>query len=203
MEILTGAIIISLLHALIPNHWLPILAIGKQSGWDIRKVTQITFFTASAHVFSTVAIGLILGFLGFGLSENMEDITHIAAPAVLIIMGIYFIYRHYHHKHFHLHKGPQNKVSERKLIISLMIAMLFSPCMEIEPLFLLAGTQSTALLLTVALIYSLVSISGMLAFVRIAYMGLLKFDSHKLEHNSGIITGIVLLLTGIASIFLS
>lgn len=201
MEILTGAIIISLLHALIPNHWLPILAIGKQSKWSINKVTKITFYTATAHVLSTVVIGLILGFLGYALSENIETIVHYVAPTILIVMGLYFIYQHYHHNHFHLHKGPKNNASEKKIILSLVIAMLLSPCMEIEPLFLLAGTQSTSLLLTIALAYSLISIIGMLVFVRIAYKGILKFDSHKLEHNAGIITGIVLLLTGIASFY--
>lgn len=202
MEILTGAVIISLLHALIPNHWLPILAMGKASDWSINKVTSITMYSAVAHVLSTVTIGLLLGFLGFRLSENIETIIHFAAPAILIAMGIYFIYRHYHHKHFHLHKGIQNNSSERKIIFSLVVAMLLSPCMEIEPLFLLAGTRSTSLLLTIAAVYTLISIAGMLTFVRIAYKGLLKFDSHRLEHNAGIITGIVLLLTGIATYFL-
>jgi nickel/cobalt exporter len=202
MEILTGAIIISLLHALIPNHWLPIIAIGRQHKWSINEVSRITFITASAHILSTVLIGVILGYLGHKLSHDIEHLTHAIAPVILMLMGLVYIYRHYKHKHFHLHGGPIKASSKRNIIISLSIAMFMSPCMEIEALFLMAGTQSMTLLATISLVYAVVTLLGMLILVRIAYKGLLKFDSHKLEHNAGIITGLTLILTGLVSIFI-
>jgi nickel/cobalt exporter len=202
MEILTGAIIISLLHALIPNHWLPIIAIGRQHKWSINEVSRITFITASAHILSTILIGVILGYLGHKLSHDIEHLTHAIAPVILMLMGLVYIYRHYKHKHFHLHGGPIKASSKRNIIISLSIAMFMSPCMEIEALFLMAGTQSMTLLATISLVYAVVTLLGMLILVRIAYKGLLKFDSHKLEHNAGIITGLTLILTGLVSIFI-
>lgn len=202
MEIVTGAIIISLLHALIPNHWLPVIAIGRQYKWRIGEVTQVTFLTALAHVLSTLLIGWALGLTGHQLAHNVEHITHVAAPVILVIMGAVYIYRHYRHRHFHLQGGPIQTTSKRNIIISLSVAMFMSPCMEIEALFLMAGIQSMALLTTISLIYALVTISGMLLLVRIAYTGLLKFNSHRLEHNAGIITGVTLILTGLASIFI-
>ena len=42
-SIITGSIILSLLHATIPNHWLPVIAIGKKEKWSIREVTEVTF----------------------------------------------------------------------------------------------------------------------------------------------------------------
>ncbi|MCD8540800.1 MAG: hypothetical protein LRY55_14285 [Leadbetterella sp.] len=202
MEILTGAIIISLLHAVIPNHWLPIIALGRQHQWSTGDVTRITFFTASAHILSTLLIGWILGLTGHELAHNIEHITHIVAPVILIVMGLVYIYRHYRHKHFHLHGGPIKATTQRNIIISLSVAMFMSPCMEIEALFLMAGIQSVGLLLTISLVYAIVTLAGMLLLVRVAYKGLLKFDSHRLEHNAGIITGLTLILTGLASIFI-
>lgn len=202
MEILTGAIIISLLHALIPNHWLPVIAIGRQYKWSTGEVTQITFLTAFAHVLSTLLIGWALGLTGHQLAHNIEHITHIAAPVILMVMGAIYIYRHYRHRHFHLQGGPIKATTKRSVVISLSVAMFMSPCMEIEALFLMAGIQSMALLATISLVYALVTIAGMLLLVRVAYKGLLKFDSHKLEHNAGIITGVTLILTGLASIFI-
>ncbi len=202
MEILTGAIIISLLHAVIPNHWLPIIAIGRQYKWNINEVTQVTFFTAFAHILSTLLIGWALGLTGHKLAHNIEHITHIAAPVILIIMGLVYIYRHYRHKHFHLQGGPIRATTKRNIIISLSVAMFMSPCMEIEALFLMAGIQSMGLLMTISLVYAVVTLIGMLLLVRVAYKGLLRLDSHKLEHNAGIITGVTLILTGLASIFI-
>ncbi len=61
--IITGSLIISLLHAVIPNHWLPVLAIGKKEGWSLAETSRITFIAGAAHVISTVLIGLLLGMM--------------------------------------------------------------------------------------------------------------------------------------------
>ena len=202
IEILTGSILISLLHATIPSHWLPVLAIGRQENWTIKEVSQVTFITALAHASSTVLIGVILGLIGYKISDHIDQITHVATPVILIGMGLVFVYRHYTHKHFHLHGGSVSKDSKRNIIISLFIAMFLSPCLEIEAYFLLAGTISKWLLLSIALIYFVFTITGMIILVRIAYKGLLKFNSHKLEHKAGMITGFILIATGVLSIFI-
>lgn len=52
-SIITGSIIISLLHAVIPNHWLPVIAIGRKEQWTIAEVTKVTVTCALAHGIST------------------------------------------------------------------------------------------------------------------------------------------------------
>lgn len=42
ISIITGSIIISLLHAVIPNHWLPVIAIGRKESWSLKQVTNVT-----------------------------------------------------------------------------------------------------------------------------------------------------------------
>lgn len=49
ISIITGSLILSLLHAVIPNHWLPVIAIGRKEQWTLREVTQITLVCALAH----------------------------------------------------------------------------------------------------------------------------------------------------------
>jgi hypothetical protein len=67
----------------------------------------------------------------------------------------------------------------------------------------LAGAQSWYLMFGIAVMYSVVSIAGMLIWIRIGYKGLKKVNWHKWEHNAGIITGIVLITTGIVSFFIN
>ncbi len=202
-SIITGSLIISLLHAVIPNHWLPVLAIGRKEGWSLAETTRITFIAGMAHVVSTVIIGILLGVIGNELSENVDHFTHIIGPSILILIGFYFIRQHYRHHHFHLPKEQIQKKTKRSIVLALVIAMFLSPCMEIEAYFLLAGSMGWHMMFAIALMYSVITIAGMLIWIRIVYKGLLKLNWHKWEHNAGIITGLVLIITGVISYFIS
>lgn len=201
-SIISGALIISLLHAVIPNHWLPIIAIGRKEHWTTAEVTKVTFACAMAHGISTILIGVVLGLLGAKLDTKVKSFTNIIAPIVLIAMGLIFIYRHHRHKHFHITDEIKKKKTKTAIITALVIAMFFSPCMEIEAYFLLAGTQARWLLIFIALMFLLITTTGMMLLVRYAYMGLLKLNWHSIEHNAGIITGVTLVATGIISFFI-
>jgi len=202
-QILIGSILLSLLHAVIPSHWLPILSIGKKDNWTIKEVTQVTFLSGLAHALSTIIIGVILGLLGSGLSNKIEHFTHYIAPAVLIVLGVFFIYQHHRHKHFHLHQPPKPSLSKPKIIMALVGAMFLSPCLEIEAYFLMAGTKGWWAVATIAALYLIISVTGMVLWVRLAYKGILKLDWHSVEHKAGIITGWTLIITGIISFFIS
>lgn len=202
-NIIIGSLLISLLHAVIPNHWLPVLAIGKKEGWSLAETSRITFIAGMAHVLSTIIIGLLLGLIGNELTEHIESFTRIIAPSVLILMGLYFIRQHYTHHHFHVDQQQIKKKTKKAIILALVIAMFLSPCMEIEAYFLLAGTRSWYLLAAIAAMYSLITIAGMQIWIHIVYKGLLKLNWHKWEHNAGIITGLILVVTGILSFYIS
>ena len=202
-QIIIGMLLISLLHAVIPNHWLPVLAIGKKHGWDLAETTRITFLAGMAHVISTVIIGILLGLIGSELTEHIEDFTRIIGPSVLILIGLYFVRQHYTHHHFHLQKEQLEKKTKSSIILALIVAMFLSPCMEIEAYFLLAGSNGWYVLAGIAAMYSIITIVGMLIWIRIVYKGLLKLNWHKWEHNAGIITGLVLIVTGIISFFIN
>jgi nickel/cobalt exporter len=202
-SIVIGSLLISFLHALIPNHWLPVLAIGRKQGWSLSETSRITFIAGMAHVISTIIIGVLLGLIGSELTEHIEDFTRVVGPCILILMGIYFVRQHYTHHHFHLEQKQIEKKTKSSIIVALIIAMFLSPCMEIEAYFLLAGSKGWYVLAGIALMYSGISIAGMLIWVRIVYKGLLKLNWHKWEHNAGIITGLILIATGIISFFIA
>lgn len=200
LSIISGALIISLLHAVIPSHWLPVIAIGRKEGWSLSETSRVTFLAGLAHVISTIIIGILLGVIGDELKDHIEDFTRVIGPAILILVGIYFIRQHYQHHHFQV---DNNKLkSKNHIIAALVIAMLLSPCMEIEAYFLLAGGISWYFIAAIAIMYAIISITGMLIWVRVAYKGLLKLNWHSLEHNAGMITGAVLIVTGIITFFI-
>ncbi len=198
--LIAGSLILSVLHALIPNHWLPVLAISKKENWSLRQTTSVTFIAGLSHALSTVIIGVVFSLIGLKLNDNYKSFTNLFAPIVLIALGMFFIYQHYKHNHFHVHQ--QQSLSRNKVIISLAIAMFFSPCFEIEAYFLMAGSFGWWMVWVLAILYTIVTVGGMVIWVRIAYAGIIKFNWHQLEHNAGIITGVTLVITGILSFFI-
>ncbi|HEV8513634.1 MAG TPA: hypothetical protein VGQ59_10165, partial [Cyclobacteriaceae bacterium] len=168
ITLVLGSVFLSLLHAIIPNHWLPILAIGKKENWSLREVLQITAISGLSHVASTLLIGWGLAFFGWELSQKYKSVTPYIAPVVLIIIGGIFIYRHHRHKHFHV-ADQQHQNSKFKMIASLSLAMFFSPCLEVEAYFLAAGVESYWWTVILSAIYFFVTLLGMVLWVAIAY----------------------------------
>jgi cytochrome c biogenesis protein CcdA len=201
LELFISVLAISILHAILPNHWLPVVAISRQLNWDGRKTVGITMLAALAHSLSTVIIGILLVLGGMTLDGILPYFKYIAA-GILIALGILFIWRHQHHMHFHLKDIKLTPTTNMSVIIgSLLMAMFLSPCLEVGALFLVAGTRGILLTLIIAGIYTLTSAVGMTLFAWLALHGLKKMDWHKLEHNSGLVSGIILVLTGIIFIF--
>lgn len=188
----------SLLHAIIPNHWIPILAIGRKEGWTLSEILNVTVLCGLAHVASTLLIGWGLAVFGWELSQKFETATRFVPPAVLIAIGMVFIYRHHLHKHFHVAEQP-HRSTRTQMVASLTLAMFFSPCLEIEAYFLAMGTKSIGWTLLLSLLYFIITLAGMVTWVWIAYRSAAKFNWHRLEHNAGIITGATLIATGLIS----
>lgn len=195
--LLAGSALLSIFHALIPSHWLPVLAIGRQENWPVRQILWVTFLAGLAHVLSTVLLGSALAAAGGAMAGQAEVFAQWMAPAILVALGGYYVWRHYYHHHFHLHS--QNM--RWGMVASLTVAMFFSPCLEIEGYFLASGQYGWQFTLLLALLYGTVTIIGMLAWVWLVLHGLHRLNWHKWEHNAGLITGFTLIISGVLLFF--
>lgn len=201
LQLFISVLVISILHAILPNHWLPVVALSRQLGWTGRKTAGITMLAALAHSFSTVIIGILVAMGGMTLDGILPYFKYIAA-GILITLGVLFVWRHQHHMHFHLRELKLSKETNMGVIIgSLLLAMFLSPCLEVGALFLAAGTEGWYITLMIAFIYTVTSALGMTLFAWMATQGLKKIDWHKVEHNSGLVSGIILIVTGLLFIF--
>ncbi len=104
IQIFLASLALSIIHASIPNHWLPLIAIGKTEKWTHSEAMFGTVVTGFAHTLSTVIIGIIVGVIGYKLSSSYGVISGIVAPAILVSLGIiYFILDLRGAKHGHSH----------------------------------------------------------------------------------------------------
>jgi drug/metabolite transporter (DMT)-like permease len=202
-ELIIGTLLISVLHGLIPSHWIPVLALENRYKWHRPHTIKITLISAFAHALSTVLLGVLIGLLSFKLSEDHARSFRMFSSIFLVILGLVFIVRHHRHNHFHLHHEEQLKeVNQNRILLFLFISMFLSPCLEIEGYFIIAGELGLQYIILVSLIYIVISLLGTVVWISFAKKILDKVNAHKIEHNSGLISGCVLILTGILNYFL-
>lgn len=201
-SIITGTILLGVVHALIPNHWLPLVAIAKTEKWTNYELIMVTLLTASAHVLGTVLLGVILGMVGIKLAYQYEDYIHLIAPVLLILFGLIYFTINLPHHHSSKADNNLNKRSKAKWIFIFIIMMFLSPCLEVESLFLAAGAYGFNNILLLGLIYAAVSITGIIGLVMLAFRGIHLIKSEIIEHNEKRITGIVLIGVGVITFFI-
>jgi len=85
-SILLSGLVLSVLHAIIPNHWIPLVTLSRKEHWDLPKTLKITVLAGGAHVLSTVLIGLLISALSLQLSHEWEEWVHWVSPALLVAL---------------------------------------------------------------------------------------------------------------------
>jgi putative Mn2+ efflux pump MntP len=218
-EQLIAAFIISVLHGFIPGHWLPFLALAKKMGWSKSTTLRYTGLAAIAHALGTVGVGLSIAQITMiGLRENTNQtngsgfsITEISiighripfetfGAVIMILLGIYFLYRHHKHHHFHFPEKA-NESESRWALGTILLALFLSPCMEIEWYFATLAPMGWTVIWALVLVYSVTTWLSMMGGVWIGFKGLERWNSHRLEHSTGLITGIVMILSGLMLMF--
>jgi len=204
-EILIGSLVLSVIHATIPNHWIPLVAIGKTENWSRNETLWVTVIAGSAHTISTILVGIIIGLVGYKLSSTHEFVTRVVAPLILVTLGLFYLIvdlKNFHHSRNLVETGSISKKSKLSIITSLCIAMFFSPCIQIEAYYFKAGTGGWLGITIVSIVYLIVTILGMLLLVDLGRKGVEKIKWHFLEHHERRVMGVVLIALGISAYFL-
>jgi len=206
-QIIVGAFLLSVVHASIPNHWIPLVALSKSEKWNEKLTMGITAILGFAHTLSTIIIGIIIGFFGYKLSGSYSFIVGVIAPGILILLGIIYLFlsikdNRYHHHHHDIHIDDIKKKTTTAIILTLTISMFFSPCLEIEAYFFVASKLGWEGIIAVSVIYTFITIAGMLLLVWLGMKSVKKIKSYFLEHHEKTITGLLLIILGIAGYFI-
>lgn len=205
IHLIFSSVLLSIIHALIPNHWLPLVAIGKAEKWSHNKTLLSTVLAGFAHIASTILIGILVGWAGYSLSSSFYWISSIAAPAILVAIGLFYValfFFHRAHVHDHFKNVTADKTSYAAIIISLCVSMFFSPCIELESYYFTAGTFGWAGIIAVSVAYLIVTVSAMVVLVALALKGIENMNFTWLEKNEKLIIGFVLIALGLFTFFI-
>lgn len=186
----SSALIVSIIHSLMPEHWIPFILVGRVRKWTPARTAFFTFLAMSIHLLG----GLILGFLAFfGITsaQRLGEIFEMIALILLILFGIYYMLPERWTERFHSHKKMENAEG---IYLTLVTGM--HPCLFITPLFLAIAPSSRELLLA-GFALSLPVLCVPPTVVGLISAGFLRARWEFIDRYGRLISGAVILLLGI------
>jgi len=221
---------IGFFHTLLgPDHYLPFIMMAKAGRWSNSKTAVVTVLCGIGHVASSVLLGFAGIFLGTQLSrlEAFESARGEIAAWLLIVFGlIYFVWgvrrailnrphRHAHdhsggvshehshdhhdeHAHAHLEKSKPNYTPW-----ILFVIFVLGPCEPLIPILMYpAAKHNMGSVILIGSIFSIVTISTMLAAVMLPLAGVKIIRLGWMERYSHALAGAIIMFSGLGIRFL-
>ncbi len=216
---------IGFIHTLFgPDHYLPFIVMSKARKWSLLKTGVITFLCGLGHVMSSVVLGAIGIAFGIavmrleafeGFRGNLAGWALMAFGFTYLVWGIHKAIKNRPHRHLHLHSDSVNHShdhshmkehahvhGEEKANITpwvLFTIFVLGPCEPLIPILMYpAAKSSIAGIITVAAIFSCVTIATMLSIVLVLSFGVNLIPLRRVERYTHAIAGATILLCGIA-----
>ncbi|MGB5164559.1 MAG: hypothetical protein WBN09_03025 [Woeseiaceae bacterium] len=226
--LLTAASVAFLHTVLGPDHYLVFAAMGKARQWSLARTLRITFYCGLGHVMSSLLLGLLGIFLGAQLADllQIEGMRGNLASWALLAFGLgYFSWglkkaardhKHSHvhahgavlHDHTHDHHEDHLHVHDKAVKSSitpwaLFIIFALGPCEALIPLLMYpAAEHSSALVMSVAVVFSSITLLTMLGAVTVTTIGLQRLKLPSMQHYAHAAAGASIALCGAAISFL-
>ncbi len=189
---LVSVLTVSLLHTLIPSHWLCFVVVGRAQGWKIRKTLLVAAVAGLLHVAITVALGVAIVVFGRTLLEDEEIVERLSAG---ILGGLGVLYLVFHVIGKGHHHGQDHAVPEKAAYTALVSSLVLSPCSAAIPL-LVAASGSVGWIAIIAGMLLVTTVGVMLLLVGLASLGIEKLQFHFFDRYEKLIVGLVLCALG-------
>eukprot|EP00241_Pyramimonas_parkeae_P011139 CAMPEP_0114261202 /NCGR_PEP_ID=MMETSP0058-20121206/20985_1 /TAXON_ID=36894 /ORGANISM="Pyramimonas parkeae, CCMP726" /LENGTH=226 /DNA_ID=CAMNT_0001376669 /DNA_START=87 /DNA_END=767 /DNA_ORIENTATION=+ len=192
---------VSVLHSLLPTHWLPFSVVGRAHGWTLSKTLLVTAAGGFCHVMSTTLLGWTAATMASAVLS--EEAIHSMASGLLVLMGLIYTFqfwrgaRGHHHHHHHGHNA------ERLAVVGLILVPTLSPCATTLPVFLTAaGSNDHAAFAVLAALLLASTLTVMLTLVTLSYLGaatLKKTAFEGISRYDKLVVGVILVVVGVAT----
>ncbi|HEX2966035.1 MAG TPA: sulfite exporter TauE/SafE family protein, partial [Syntrophorhabdaceae bacterium] len=170
--------------------------IGIALGLSVKQLQIIESFRGNAAAWALIAFGLI--YLAWGIRKAVRNKRH---HHVHVHSGgkIHFHEHAHTDEHLHVHSGKESSLTPWVLFT----IFFFGPCEPLIPILMYpAARQSLSQVITVTLIFGLITIATMLGLVFVILSGFVLFTPPRLERYNHAFAGATILLCGLAIQFM-
>ncbi len=191
------------LHALAPDHWVPVAVVARARRWSRGKTARITVLCGLGHVTVTVMLAFAGVFVGRDLLAAVAGRLESAAGILLIIFGLGYaawgvrqtigrrLHGHAHFRYDHVHDAS------RWTAWGLFAFFSADPCAAVIPLMLAAAPLGWSPMLAVAAVYEIATIATMVTLVVLARAGAVALRLRFLDRYGDATAGALIAAVGI------
>ena len=208
----------AIIHALIPDHWLPFVLLGRSQGWSDRKLSVLVASAGLLHATVTVAAALVVIGIGAGSARGLVELSgrppEFLAGVLLVAFGI--VYGFYAHRrearahgaaappvperdgHLHAHGHLLERWFRRALSGGALVAVIgISPCALLVPVLLTAYAEGPVATAMAALGFAVCTILTMLAVALSANHGMRRIELPWFARYGDLASGILIAAIGL------
>lgn len=196
---------VAFLHAAIPTHWLPFVAVGEARGWTTRQIVGAVALAGGGHVIVTTALGVGLAWFGFELSERFEHAFEWVVASLLVVLGLWLVRRGFVER---MREGRDEggevnaKGVDTVAVTGLFLTLTLTPCEVFLPVYLSASPYGWAGIAWLSAVLAVATLGGMMTLAWLTARGLQKARWQWLKRMDQRVIGALLCLLGIATVTL-
>jgi len=190
-----AAATVGALHALAPDHWLPIAAVARARGWSVPRTARIALVCGFGHVTVSALLGVIALVSGTAVVEALGARSGAVAGVLLIGFGAaYGLWglRRLAHRHAEHASDPS-----RTTTWTLFAIYCADPCIAVVPIVFAAASVSRTATVAIVAVYELATITTMVTLAAIARAGAARIRAHWIEHYGDATAGGLIVATGV------
>ena len=192
ISLLLTAFTVSLLHTLIPSHWLCFVLIGRSHGWTRRRTMTVAAVAGAVHVLMTLGAGIALAKLGRSLIGDPHRLEQLGGWMLVGLGGLYLVLHLLHGGHHH---EADASVGDRAMLWTFLLALTFSPCSAAIPI-LVTQTTTWLQIAVIGLVLLATTIGNTLLMVGLASLGVEKLQFRFFDRYEKLILGLALAAGG-------
>ena len=172
-----AAITVGTLHALAPDHWLPITAVSRARSWSLGRTARVALLCGLGHVTVSALLAFIALFSGAKVIGAFG--ARIASVSFVLLIGFgvayalwgarHLIARRLHghdHAHFdHVHEPSQISAA------TLFLIYCADVCVALIPIVFAAAAISIPAALAIVVVYEVATVGTMVTLVVLSRAG--------------------------------
>ena len=203
LVLMTTAGGLGFLHAVLPDHWVPLSVLGRTQSWGLFRVGRVAALAGSAHVIASLVLAAVMVGIGLQFQAQVVGIQGKLVGMVLVLTAIgFFVWgqlsqqRHGHeHSHSHKHDHQQSR-AKRFAQIAVPFGAAASPDLTVLPVALAASFYGLAVVAGVLISFGVITIASFVALTVACTAAGYQVKAKWIEKHANSITATALLIIG-------